>query len=153
MRALWTLLILLAAVGCVRHPLDDSEESPATQELALEMATEVLDLVGDRVMDDSPFVGDRWTATAGCATAPFGPSQGDVGLVLIRTYTEESMAMDRDPSRLLDDYETFWQDRGESVSRSSQNMDPGVVARVEGIGYELVSLPPNMELRAYIGCY
>lgn len=150
---MWTLLILLAAVGCVRHPLDDSEESPATQELALEMATEVLDLVGDRVMDDSPYVADRWTADDGCATAPSGPSQGDVGVVLIRTYTEESMAMERDPERLLDDYETFWLDRGESVSRSSPNMDPGVVTRVEGIGYELVSLPPNMELRAYIPCY
>lgn len=119
----------------------------------MDEAGEMLDLVGQWVMDDSVYSGDRWVADDGCATAPFGSSQGDVGLVLIRSYTEESMALERSPIRLLDDFERFWADRGESVSPSSSSMDPGVVARVDGIAYELVSLPPMMELRAYIPCF
>lgn len=154
-RVLSSLLALSLVTACdgLRHPLDDSETRPETQELALDEAGEMLDLVGQWVMDDSVYSGDRWVADDGCATAPFGSSQGDVGLVLIRSYTEESMALERSPIRLLDDFERFWADRGESVSPSSSSMDPGVVARVDGIAYELVSLPPMMELRAYIPCF
>lgn len=154
-RTLSVVLAFFVVAACdgLRHPLDDSETRPTTREVALEEAGNTLDLIGDQVMDDSPYVGDRWAAEDGCGMAPFGPSQGEVGVVLIRVYTEESMALARDPERLLDDYERFWTELGESVSRSSPGMDPGAVSRVDGIGYELVSSPPMMVLRAYTPCY
>lgn len=154
-RIVFVALSVLVSTACdgLRHPLDDSETRPGSQELALEEAKETLDLIAGTVMDGSLYVTEEWTADDGCATAPFGASQGDVGRVLIRAYTEESMALERNPESLLDDYERFWAQRDESVTRSSPSMDPGAVARVDGIGYELVSLPPMMELRAYIPCY
>lgn len=146
-------ICILTACSQVRHPLDDSETKPETRVLAIEEAEETLDTLGDSVMGGVAFVEETWADSDGCATAPFAPSQGDIDLVLIRIYSADTLGGVGTPDELLDTYEAFWSDEGESVSRNSSNMDPAVVSRVHGIGYELVSLPPDMELRAFIPCY
>lgn len=147
------LVCLLGACGDLRHPLDDSETRPETEALAFEEAGDTLDDIGESVLDGTDFAEDTWSAEDGCDTAPFAPSQGDVGLVLIRTYTADDLEGASVPELLIDDFESFWSAQEKSVSRSSPNMDPGAVIRINGIGYELVSLPRAIELRAFIPCY
>lgn len=147
------VVCLVAACSNVRHPLDDSETRPETEAMAVEEAEETLDDIGEAVFGGRAFTDDTWSPEDGCGTAPFAPSQGEVGLVLIRAYDGTAVGGAGSPEGLLDDYERFWVDLGESATRSSPNMEPGVVSRVNGVGYELVSLPPAMELRAYIPCY
>jgi hypothetical protein len=154
-RALIYLMVavcFITACSDVRHPLDDSEERPETEALAIDEAEQTLDTIGDSVLGGSSFNEDTWSGD-GCETPPFAPSQGEVGLVLIRTYAADALDQVGSPEELLEEYESFWTDLDESVSRSSPNMDPGVVSRVNAIGYELVSVPPEMMLRAFIPCY
>lgn len=155
-RALTYLIValcLLTACSDVRHPLDDSETRPETEAMAIDEVEQTLDSLGGSVLGGIGFTEDTWSADDGCGTASFAPSQGDVGLILIRRYDGDALEEVGSAEALLDDYESYWTDQDESVSRSSPNMDPGVVSRVNGIGYELVSLSPAMELRAFIPCY
>lgn len=145
--------VVIAACSGVRHPLDDSETKPDTETQALDEAGTTMDGLGDSVFGNATFAAQTWAAPGACATADFAPSQGDVGQVLIRTYAEDDVSTLGTPDQLLDAYEAYWTALDESVSRSSPNMDPGVVSRVNGIGYELVSIPPSLELRAFIPCY
>lgn len=150
---LLTAALLVAACSQIRHPLDDSETRPDTQALAIEEAGSTMDLIDESLMGDVPFTEDTWVASDGCATASFAPSQGDVGSVLIRNYPAGDLADVGTTDELIAQYESYWKGEGESVSRNSPNMDPGAVSRVGGIGYELVSLPPQVQLRAFIPCY
>lgn len=145
---IWLAICALTACSGLRHPLDDSEPVPDTQQQAIEEAGRTLDDVEQAVIGMAALSTETWTAPTGCDTALFGASQGDVGLVLIRGY-EVEMELDE----LLGRYEAYWGELGESSSRSSPSMDPGVVARVNGIGYELTSVPPSVEMRAYVPCY
>lgn len=151
--ALLTAACIVAACSEIRHPLDDSEARPDTETLAIDEAGDTMDAVGDDVLGAVAFTPDTWAPDDSCATAPFAPEQGDVGLVLIRAYDEQSVIGEGSVDGLLDEYEEYWVGRGETVSRSSQSMDPGAVARVNGIGYQLVSLPPTVEMQAFIPCY
>lgn len=147
------LLVVLCLVACdgLRHPLDDSESRPETQQEALEAAAETLDRIDESLMSGATHLDDEWSAPDGCGTAPFGASQGDVGVVLIRAYDVDELAGDAES--LVDEYVTYWEDQGESVSPHSQSMDPGAVARVDAIGYEMVVLTQTVEVRAYTPCY
>lgn len=148
----WCLVIcLVVACDGLRHPLDDSETRPETQRQALEEAAATLDTIDESVMSGAAHDTEEWSAPDGCGTAPFGPTQGDVGVVLIRSYPVNSSSADSDS--LIDEYVAYWDGEGESTSRSSPSMDPGAVARVEGIGYEMVSLAETVEIRAYTPCY
>lgn len=156
-RALAYLMVaacfFFTACSTMRHPLDDSETKPNTEPLAVDEAEQTLDTIGDRVLGGIDFAEDTWSGDDRCGPAPFAPSQGDVGLVLIRSYDGVALEEAGPSEDLLDEYESFWNDQNESVSRSSPNMEPGVVSRVNGIGYEMVSLPSALELRAFIPCY
>lgn len=150
-----TLAVMLAVsmiAGCseVRHPLDDSETRPDTAVLAIEEAEATMDEIGDSVMEGASYEAETWVAQNECDTTPFSPSQGEVGSVLIRTYSAAELG---DGEELLAEYETYWSDKGESVTPSSPNMDPSAVARVNGIGYELAVLSAEVEMRAFIPCY
>lgn len=147
------LLAVCVVVACsdIRHPLDDSETKPETEELALAEATEVLDVIGPALFDDATYDEDVWTGEDGCSTASFAPSQGEVGVVVIRRY--ESVNLAAGPDALIEGFEAYWDEEDVSASRSSPNMDPGAVSRVDGIGYEIVSVSGALELRAFIPCY
>lgn len=145
------VICCIAACDDLRHPLDDSETIPPTQQQALDEAEATLDDIDESVLAGAPFSSETWSAPNGCETAPFGPSQGDVGVVLIRSYQANSPAADADS--LIDDYVAYWDDRGESTTRSSPSMEPGAVSRTDGIGYEMVALAQTIEVRAYTPCY
>jgi hypothetical protein len=144
-----SLVIILVTLATMALVACDTETRPDSAAQAHDEAQQVLDGVGEAVFGDASFDASVWEARDGCDTAPFAPSQGDVGAVLIRSY----LSVEELPSVLIAAFTAYWEDRDESVSQSSPNMDPGAVSRVHGIGYELVSLPPSMELRAFLPCY
>lgn len=148
--ALLAVCVLVACSG-IRHPLDDSETKPETEELALAEAKDALDVIGPALFDEATYSEDVWTGEDGCSAASFAPSQGEVGVVVIRRYESANLAAE--PDALIDGFEAYWDQEDVSVSRSSPDMDPGAVARVDGIGYEIVAVSGALELRGFIPCY
>lgn len=142
------LLVGVVTLSSLLLAACDTETRPGDAAGARDEAAQVLDDVGAALFGAAPADDSIWSARDGCGTPPFAPSQGDVGEVLIRTYPSPEQ-----PAERIAGFTSYWEDRDESVSQSSPSMEPGAVSRVNGIGYELVSLPPVMELRAFIPCY
>lgn len=138
----------LLVTSCV---LADTETRPPTAEAAEHEARQMLEEIGASSMGSLQFVTDQWAPSSGCATHPNMPEQGDVGLILFRSYPEvpEGDTIET----LLADQEERWEAAGHTVGRGSPEMVEQVITRVNGIGYAVVSAPPGVELRAYVQCY
>jgi hypothetical protein len=131
--------------------LADTEPRPPTAEAAVTEARQTLSEIGESTLATVPYTTDEWVAPNGCDTHPDIPEQGDVGRVIFRRYP--SLPGGISTETLLADQESRWSAAGHSVGRGGPAMPAQVITRTNGIGYALVSVPPGVELRAFVQCY
>lgn len=144
-------ILLVAACGdtCV---FCDTETRPATAAAAVEEANKTLDSIGETTMESALYTFDEWVPDSGCAPNPGNPEQGDVGRILFRTYTE--LPSGTTAASLMADLKERWERDGLTVgSNAPDDPEDKVIARIDGIGYYLASIPPGVALRAFIQCY
>lgn len=152
------LLLAVALMALVLAACDDTcvfcdtETRPATAAEAVIEAIQTLDTIGETTMESAAFTTSEWLPDTGCGTNPDNPEQGDVGRVLFRTYAE--LPTGTTAAGLIADLKERWEKDGIGVGRrTTSDPEERVIARINGIGYYLVSTPPGMQLRAFIQCY
>ena len=156
MRYSFALLIVLllstsACSGCFGC---DTETKPGSQTEAVQEAEATLDRLSGTLLPDVAYETSSWTPTTGCETAATAPEQGDIGKVEIRSYTEAALSgAARTQDGLIEDFKHFWEAEDVAVSPSGAASPSGAVARVNGIGYDIVALDSTTQLRAFVPCY
>lgn len=150
---MWVTLALFIP-ACSACPFCDTETRPDSDASALKEAEETLDLLSAEVFQSVSFDESVWEAPEACSTASFSPEQGEIGRAIIRSYPAISLeSIGATPDSLEEDFEMFWAERGETPSPSSPDAPRGLVARVNGIGYDIVVDSDPVVLRAFTPCY
>lgn len=150
----WWVILTLGLAACSACPFCDTETRPETDASALAEAEETLDLLSAEILEGVTFEESVWEAPDSCAVAPFSPEQGEIGRALIRSYSEASMEpSDATPDSVNEGFSSFWTERDETVNPSSPDSPRGSVARVNGIGYDVVVGSWPVLLRAFTPCY
>jgi hypothetical protein len=120
----------------------------------MEEAEQTLEQLSADIFGSLEFDEFVWESADSCATAPFSPEQGDIGRALIRSYAPDAVdSIGASPDSLQNDFDRFWNDRGEVVSPASPDSPRGSVARANGIGYDILVDNDPVQLRAFTPCY